>query len=179
MLAWIWGTIFGGYAPDDDDDTVRVSMTDLRAITSETESLQRPVATATNALRATDKNATLFLQSIESLLMKSFDAGSASAETSPDSLQLQEMRASLEEQRATVLASLVRQREALEERLFRAQVQLVTLERQRQGAVSAAQACEDPSRRSGQVLFPAPEAPVFQLTSQSGAPRQAASASHP
>ncbi|KAK7200811.1 hypothetical protein NESM_000139500 [Novymonas esmeraldas] len=163
MLSWIWGTLFGDDAAEqDDDETVRISMSDLRSITAEIDTLQQSVRAASESLASSDKNTLLFCQSIEALLLETFDAPAGHPSTSsPETAQLQEMRAGLEEERAAVTASLTRQRELTETRLFRAQMQIRALEKQRENLEAAVQQLDNPQHRTGRVVFPVVESPEF------------------
>ncbi|KAG5493140.1 hypothetical protein GH5_01877 [Leishmania sp. Ghana 2012 LV757] len=161
MLSWIWNALFGDGPPHRDDDMVRVTMADLRAITTEIETLRQSVEATTQVLASTNSNATLFLQSIEALMLETFDIAAEAAETSPETTEVHEIRANLQQQRATLIETLLQQRELIETRLFHAQVRLRTLERQRESVAAAVEELDNTSHRTGSVVFPAAETPQF------------------
>ncbi|KAG5468208.1 hypothetical protein LSCM1_02184 [Leishmania martiniquensis] len=161
MLPWIRSALFGDGSPHHEENTTHVAIADLRAITAEIDTLQRSVEATAQALASTNENAKLFLQSIEALLLETFDSASDAAETSPETTQVLEIRASLQEERATLIKTLLQERELIEMRLFRAQLQLRALERQREIVAAAVEGLDNPSSRAASVVFPAAEAPQF------------------
>ncbi|KAG5468619.1 hypothetical protein CUR178_01453 [Leishmania enriettii] len=161
MLPWIWNALFGDGPPHRDHDIVRVTMADLRAITTEIGTLRQSVEATTQALASTNTNATLFLQSIEALMLETFDVATDATETSPETTEVHEIRSNLQQQRATLIETLLQQRELIETRLFHAQVRLRTLERQRESVAAAVEELDNTSHRTGSVVFPAAETLEF------------------
>jgi chromosome segregation ATPase len=155
MLSWLWDTLFGDDV-EEYDDTVSVSMANINSIAADMSTLQHTIAAAKESLAATEKNTRLFYQSIEALMMESFDTTNEGAEVSPESDGLHEMRAALEEQRSTIVASMIKQKDAVEARLFRAQVQLHTLGKQKKCVEASARQLDNPLLHCGHVTYPAP-----------------------
>lgn len=160
MLAWLWDAFFGEEAAES-DDTVGVSVADLSTVTQDMRALQSTVSSAKESLAATEKNARLFYQSIEALLIETYDATSPNAHVSPDSDELRAMRADLEEQRSLVMMAMLKQKDAIELRLFRAQMQLRMLEKQKQNIEASARDLDNAALQPGHVAFPAPVTPEF------------------
>lgn len=165
MLSWIWDTLFGSEA-EEHDDTVGVSMADLTTITNEMRALQSTIDSAKASLATTEKNTRLFYQSIEGLLMETYDVVDETATVSPNTVELEEMRETLEEQRFNVLAAMMKQKDAVDTRLFRAQMQLRIFEKQKKSVEASARELDDPSFRAGHVAFPLPVVSEFSTTTE-------------
>lgn len=163
MFSWIWDALFGENV-EEHDDTVGVSMADLHTITSDMLALKSAIDAAKASLATTEKNTRLFYQSIEGLLMETYDATEDNVHVSPDTDELQEMRDSLEEQRFDVLSAMVKQKDAVDTRLFHAQMQLRILEKQKKSIEASARELDDSSLRTGHVAFPAPVVSEFYTT---------------
>lgn len=160
MLSWLWDALFGEDV-DECDDMVGVSMAGLQTTADEMRTLQDTISAAKESLAATEKNARLFYQSIEVLIMETYDVAGDNAETSSDTMELHEMRVALKEQRSTVMAAMLKQKDAVEVRLFRAQVQLRTLEKQKRMIEASARKLDHPSLHTGHVTFPTPVTSEF------------------
>ncbi|KPA82191.1 hypothetical protein ABB37_03313 [Leptomonas pyrrhocoris] len=160
MFSWLWETVFGDEV-EEHDDTVAVSMAELRTISEDILNLRRSIEDAQESLAAAEENTKLFYQSIESLLMETYDAMSDHAELSPETTELQAMRAALEDQRAVIMETMVTQKDDVEARLFRSEMQLLLLEQQKTSLEASARHLDVPSVHIGHVTFPAPVATEY------------------
>ncbi|KPI87490.1 hypothetical protein ABL78_3439 [Leptomonas seymouri] len=167
MLSWLWDALFRAEVAVR-DDTFSVSATDLGSVAEQLRTLQRTVESAKQALATTEESTRTFYQSIESLLMETHDATDKHAEVSPHSAELQGIRAVLEEQRSTVMKAMVKQKSTVEDRLFRAQVQLRALEKLEKSVEASARHLDDQSLHAGHVAFPSPVAPQFSSSAEEG-----------